>query len=67
MTQAAADDEAIVIISEKILGMERLAKRVEALLTQKSPIAAWVTWMGAKLEQMCGTNAGIGPTTLSGR
>ena len=53
MTQAAAADEAIVVISENIQGMERLEKCVEALLTQeKSPIAAWTTWMGAELEQM---------------
>ena len=54
MTQAAAAaDEAIIVISEKIQGMERLEKHVEALLTQeKSPIAAWVTWMGAELEQI---------------
>ena len=42
MTQAVADDdEAIVIISEKIQAMERLEKHVEALLTQeKSPICS---------------------------
>ena len=71
MTQAADDDEAIIIIiSEKIQGMERLEKHVEALLTkEKSPIAAWETWMGAKLEQSiqtCGTSAGTRPTRSSG-
>ena len=55
MTQAAsaAADEAIIIISDKILGTERLENCVEALLTkEKSPIAVWITWMGAELEQM---------------
>ena len=34
-------------------GMERMERRVEALLTQsKSPNAAWATWMGAELETM---------------
>ena len=53
-TQAtAAADEGIVVISDKIQGMERVEKHVEPILTwEKSPIAAWATWIGAELEQM---------------
>ena len=53
MTQAAVEEEAIVTIAQKIQGMEKMERRVEALLTQeKSPRSQWAMWMGAEVEQM---------------
>ena len=40
-------------VAQRIEGMERIEKQVEALLTQsKSPNAAWEMWMGTELKQM---------------